>query len=223
MLLYRVEPANLGGVEDIEGCQTQCIQLMGWYSATPPDRAALKALRRILINKEPLTTWAQANQAHAASSAIGALRHQAPADRALAAQAFAELLTDLDYEREAGLIIDGLVENLSTSTPANIRAAAILALTRVSDSFGHMYRTEAQTALARVAHLTTAPVPPVRKPVTSGGATVTEIPFGPSSNGSDPGKIPVSTIVGVVGALAIAGTLVFLAVKKRREYSPAYA
>ena len=222
MLLYRINGpraglGNLGSViDDAKKCAyatgISCSNTMYELLTVSPNRDALRALGAIILGD----TWlGWATHYNAIPSVLDAFDHHAPANKNYTASVLSTAILNTELESYIGGLILSLVTTLRTlstgAASANIRAQAILNLTNLADS-PSQWAPEARTALSQIAHLTTAPVPPV-EPEPTEEPTVTEI-IDPFTKPTIAG-IPATTVAGVVGAVAIAGVLIFFAVRKR--------
>jgi hypothetical protein len=202
-----------GTVEDIKKCvaypSRQCTGTLDDLLRITPDRDVVKSLSMLVLAKEWYFTMNSLSVPYMLSAA---LRHHAPADRTLAASAFSRAILDDTFGAPVDDLIKGLVENLSTKTPQDIRARAILALTALADDSSSQWQPEAQEALKKVAHLTAAPEPPVVVPPGTEPPPVTPIVF----PGAGPRKkMPGAMIAGLIGVVGFAALATVVAVKRR--------
>ncbi len=198
-----------------EGGMWVCHQALSESLKISPSRAVAKDLERIMATQD---WYFGKSSTHYAAALPSAMRYHAPADRLTAAQAFTNAV--VNYPQESNEASDqvwsGLLENLSAQTPADIRAQAVLNVTFVADDSMHPHHQTARDVLRRIAHLTAAPTPPVRKP---GEKEVKIVPI-VDPYGSGKKKTAIS-IAAVVGVAALAGGLVWWG-RRKKPIGPAF-
>lgn len=211
MLLYGLG-VTPGPVESARFCAMYptraCVDVMGKLTSVPPNRDILKSLGQLIMAREWFFTT---NSLSTPYSLVSAFLHHAPADRVLAASVLSRAIVDDTYGAPIDALIDGLIDNLSTATPEDIRARAILHLTALADDSGSQFQYDAQKALAKVAHLTAAPTPPVVSP----DDPAPDRP-GPRAPRPDPGASRIA-VAGFVGATLIAGAMVAASLWRRKS------
>lgn len=212
MLLYGL--GGPGPVESAQFCATYpgrgCVEVMSSLQSVPPNRDILRALSQLIMAREWYFTTNSTSTPYELAQAF--LQH-APADRVLATSILSRAILDDTFGAPIDLMISGLVANLSMSIPEDIRARSILNLTALADDSASQWRTNAQRALAQVAHLTAAPTPPVVKPG-GGSDSDTNTSTGPSSPRPSSSASRIA-IAGFVGAAAIAAVAIGASLMRR--------